>query len=89
MTRRRAMAALVLVCLVWGVSFTVIKQALGYASPLVLLGLRFTLASAVIVGSLRGLTRDEAAGGLLLGTLAAAAPALEGSESGYRDQAVV
>ena len=69
MTRRQAVAALALVCLVWGVSFTLIKQALGYASPLVLLGLRFTLASTVIVGSLRGLTREEAAGGLLLGTL--------------------
>jgi drug/metabolite transporter (DMT)-like permease len=69
MTRRQAVAALVLVCLVWGVSFTVIKQALAYASPLVLLGLRFTLASAVIVGSLRRLTREEAAGGLLLGSL--------------------
>ena len=69
MTRRQAVAALALVCLVWGVSFTLIKQALGYASPLVLLGLRFTLASTVIVRSLRGLTREEAAGGLLLGTL--------------------
>jgi drug/metabolite transporter (DMT)-like permease len=69
MSRRQAVLALVLVCLVWGVSFTVIKQALAYTSPLVLLGARFTLASLVIVGSLRGLTRAEAAGGLLLGVL--------------------
>ena len=69
MSRRRAVLALVLVCLVWGVSFTAIKQALGYSSPLIFLGLRFTLATLVIVGSLRGLTREEAAGGLVLGGL--------------------
>ena len=69
MSRRRAILALVLVCLVWGVSFTAIKQTLVYSSPLVLLGARFTLATLAIAGSLRGLTRDEAAGGLLLGLL--------------------
>lgn len=69
MSRRQAVVALVLVCLVWGVSFTVIKQALDYASPLVLLGARFTLATLVIAGNLRGLTRAELAGGLLLGVL--------------------
>jgi len=69
MTRRRAVAALVLVCLIWGVSFTVIKQALAYASPLVLLGVRFALASAVIGWSLRGLRREELRGGLILGFL--------------------
>jgi drug/metabolite transporter (DMT)-like permease len=69
MSRRQAVAGLVLVCLVWGVSFTVTKQALGYASPLVLLGLRFTLAAGVIAGQLRGLSRAEAAGGLVLGVL--------------------
>jgi drug/metabolite transporter (DMT)-like permease len=69
MSRRRAVLALVLVCLVWGISFTATKEALGYASPLVLLGLRFSLAAAVIAGDLRGLTRREAAGGLLLGGL--------------------
>jgi drug/metabolite transporter (DMT)-like permease len=69
MSRRRAVVALVLVCLVWGVSFTVIKQALQYGSPLVLLAARFTLASAVIAGSLGGLRREEVGGGLLLGVL--------------------
>lgn len=69
MTRRGAVAALVLVCLIWGVSFTVIKQALAYASPLVLLGARFALASAVIGWSLRGLQRHELRGGLILGLL--------------------
>jgi drug/metabolite transporter (DMT)-like permease len=69
MSRRQAVLALVLVCLVWGVSFTLIKQSLAYASPLVLLGARFTLATAVIAGSLRGLKRDEVIGGLVLGVL--------------------
>ena len=69
MTRRQAVAGLVLVCLVWGTSFTVIKQTLLYTSPLVLLGVRFGVATLVIAGSLRGLTRKEAAGGLVLGGL--------------------
>jgi drug/metabolite transporter (DMT)-like permease len=69
MTRRQAVAALVLVCLVWGTSFTFIKQALDYASPLVLLGVRFALASLLILGGLRGLTRAQATGGLVLGAL--------------------
>lgn len=67
MTRRQAVAALVLVCLVWGTSFTVIKQALEYTSPLMLLGVRFTVATLFIAGSLRGLTRTQALGGLVLG----------------------
>jgi drug/metabolite transporter (DMT)-like permease len=69
MTRRQAVATLVVVCLVWGVSFTATKQALGDASPLVLMGLRFGLAAALILGDLRGLTRAEAVGGLVLGVL--------------------
>ena len=69
MSRRQAVGALVLVCLVWGVSFTVTKQALNYASPVVLLGVRFVLATAVVAGQLRGLTRAELMGGLVLGVL--------------------
>lgn len=69
MTRRQAVATLVVVCLVWGVSFTATKQALGDASPLVLMGLRFGLAAVLILGELRGLTRAEAIGGLVLGVL--------------------
>ncbi|HUR96013.1 MAG TPA: DMT family transporter [Gemmatimonadales bacterium] len=69
MSRRQAVVALVLVCLVWGVSFTGIKQALSYTTPLMLLGARFALATLMIAGGLRGLTRSEAAGGLVLGGL--------------------
>ncbi len=35
MTRRQAVGWLVVVCLVWGVSFTVVKAALDSVSPLV------------------------------------------------------
>lgn len=69
MTHRQAVGGLVLVCLVWGVTFTVMKQALDHVSPLLLLGARFTLATAVIALSLRGATAAEARGGLILGLL--------------------
>lgn len=69
MTRRQAVVALVLVCLVWGASFTVLKQTLQYTSPLMLLGVRFGLATLLITAGLRGLTREQAVGGLVLGGL--------------------
>lgn len=69
MTRRQAVLWLVLVCLVWGVSFTVIKEALGFISPLMLMGLRFGLAALIVAGSFRRLSRDEWIGGLMLGLL--------------------
>jgi drug/metabolite transporter (DMT)-like permease len=69
MTRRQAVLWLVLVCLVWGVSFTVTKQILGLVSPLVFMGLRFGLGSMILIGSVRGLSRDELVGGVVLGLL--------------------
>jgi drug/metabolite transporter (DMT)-like permease len=69
MTRRQAVGGLVLVCLVWGVTFTVMKQAFDHVSPLLLLGARFTLATAVVAFSLRGTTAAELRGGLILGLL--------------------
>ena len=69
MTRRQAVFWLVLVCLVWGVSFTITKEILRLSSPLVFMGLRFGLGSLILLGSLRGLTRDELAGGVVLGLL--------------------
>jgi drug/metabolite transporter (DMT)-like permease len=69
MTRREAALWLVLVCLVWGVSFTVTKEVLGHISPLVYMGLRFGLGALILSGSFRGLTRGELVGGLLLGLL--------------------
>jgi len=69
MTQRQAVWWLVLVCLVWGVSFTVVKASLEYVSPLMLLAIRFTLAAAIILGALRGLSQRDLGPGLLLGFL--------------------
>ena len=69
MTPRAAVAWLIAVCLVWGVSFVAVKAALVFASPLVLLALRFGLATTPIAGSLRGASRDQLTGGLVLGGL--------------------
>ena len=69
MTRRQAVFWLILVCLVWGVSFTITKEILRLASPLVFMGLRFGLGALVLLGSLRALTREELAGGVVLGLL--------------------
>ena len=69
MTRRQAVFWLVLVCLVWGGSFTITKEILRLASPLIFMGLRFGLGSLVLLGSLRGLSRHELTGGLVLGVL--------------------
>jgi drug/metabolite transporter (DMT)-like permease len=68
-TRRQAVGGLVLVCLIWGVTFTITKQALDHVSPLLFLGARFTLATAVIALSLLGATPAELRGGLILGLL--------------------
>jgi drug/metabolite transporter (DMT)-like permease len=69
MTSRAAVAWLIAVCLVWGVSFVAVKAALAFASPLVLLALRFAVAGTPIVGSLRAASREEWIGGLVLGGL--------------------
>ena len=69
MTHGRAVAGLVLVTLVWGATFTVVKGALADASPLVLVAVRFGLASLVLLPLVRGITRIELVGGLVLGLL--------------------
>jgi drug/metabolite transporter (DMT)-like permease len=69
MTRRQGIAALVFIAIVWGCSFTIIKQTLGLVSPLVFLALRFLLASALVAPWFRGLTRRELVGGIVLGLL--------------------
>ena len=69
MTAGRAAAGLVVVSLIWGVSFTVMKEALGSMSPLVLVAARFGLATLFASPALRGLTRRELAAGLILGVL--------------------
>ena len=69
MTAGRAAAGLVVVALIWGASFTVIKETLGALSPLVLVAVRFGLAASFASPALRGLTRRELAAGLILGVL--------------------
>lgn len=69
MTRRQGVAALVFIAIVWGCTFTVIKQTLTLVSPLVFLALRFLLASALVAPWFRGLTRRELAGGAVLALL--------------------
>jgi drug/metabolite transporter (DMT)-like permease len=69
MTRRQAVGWLILVCLVWGVSFTLTKEVLEDISPLLFMGIRFGLASLPLLGTLRHISRYELLGGLLLGVL--------------------
>lgn len=69
MTRRAAVAGLVFVTLVWGVTFSVTKGALADASPLVLVAIRFTLATFILAPFAGGVTAAELRGGLLLGLL--------------------
>jgi drug/metabolite transporter (DMT)-like permease len=69
MTRREAVGWLTLVCLVWGVSFTLTKETLGYISPLLFMGIRFGLASLLLIPSFKRISRRELLGGLVLGVL--------------------
>lgn len=69
MTHLRAVSSLVAVTAVWGAAFTVIKLALGGASPMVLLACRFTLATLLLGAAVRGLSRREVKAGVLVGVL--------------------
>lgn len=82
MTVRRSDVLLVAAAAVWGVSFVVVKDALTDASPLLLLGVRFTIATLVLAPfiSLRGgFSAAEFRAGLLLTVLLA---------SGFATQAI-
>lgn len=59
-------------CLIWGVSFVVVKLALASASPLAFAAIRFALATLVLAPFVhleRGFTRAELASGALLSLL--------------------
>jgi len=74
MTRRRADLALLLATALWGTSFVAVKSALGYATPLAFLTIRFGLAALVLLPGTRLLPRPgpfELRGGALLGLLVA------------------
>lgn len=67
MSRRQAVIWLIVVCAVWGGTFTVIKEALEPASPMRFNAVRFSLAALLLAPTLRGLTARELRGGLVLG----------------------
>lgn len=70
MTRRtKAEALLVLVALIWGATFVVVKEALEVVSPLPFLAIRFALAGALLVLVLGGgkMDRPAVVPGLVLG----------------------
>ena len=69
MTRAQARTALIIVTLIWGVSIAAVKGLLGYATPLTSVAIRFGLAGLVLVPALRGLTRAEFRGGLIIGVV--------------------
>ncbi|HXO85726.1 MAG TPA: DMT family transporter [Gemmatimonadales bacterium] len=82
MTVRRSDLLLVAAAAVWGVSFVVVKDALTDASPLLLLGVRFTIATLVLapfVNLRGGFSAAELRAGLILTVLLA---------SGFATQAV-
>jgi drug/metabolite transporter (DMT)-like permease len=69
--RAKAELLLVGICMIWGVSFVVVKGALADASPLVFIAIRFTLAGIVTAVVLRlrpfALSRQALGAGATLG----------------------
>ncbi|HXJ93300.1 MAG TPA: DMT family transporter [Terriglobia bacterium] len=69
--RVKAELMLAAICIIWGTSFLVVKDALAYASPLAFIAIRFTLAgvtSAMVLRTgIRLLTWDVLRAGLVLG----------------------
>ncbi len=69
----RREAALVWVTILWGGTFLAVQIALQWASPLALVGVRFSIAAALLgavlawQGALRGLNRYEVRAGVVLG----------------------
>jgi len=71
-TRRGADGALIFACLLWGVSFVVVKRALDDATPLAFAAVRFSLAALALAPFAhlrRPFSAPELGGGLLLGAL--------------------
>lgn len=69
---RRADAELILACLLWGISFVVVKQGLAHATPMAFAAVRFALASlfmAPFARLRRPFTRIELVGGIALSLL--------------------
>jgi len=71
--RRRAEAVLVIITLIWGGTFVVIKGALEDTSPLFFVGTRFFIATIMvtpfIITKLKGFTAPVIRAGIILGTI--------------------
>jgi len=63
--------ALVLITLVWGSTFTVVKQSLRHISPILFVALRFWIATLVIAALMPGQIRDIARKTFLQGVILA------------------
>ena len=74
MTPRRSDLLLIAAAAVWGVSFVVVKEALNDVSPLLMLGLRFSIATLVLAPFINlrgGFSAAELRAGLILTVLLA------------------
>ncbi len=73
MNKFKGEIALLTATLIWGATFTIIKNALHDASPLVFISLRFTFAALILLPFLfkvlKNLPRPVLYGGILLGVL--------------------
>jgi drug/metabolite transporter (DMT)-like permease len=75
-THRRAVLILIACTAIWGASFTLNKMVLAAVSPLLMMGIRFTLAAAMLAPAFRDASRDDWKVGLGLGGLFAVQLAL-------------
>jgi drug/metabolite transporter (DMT)-like permease len=68
--RYRWEAALIGISLIWGATFTIVKDDVARMPPFLFIGIRFALATAVlaVIGAFRGLTLREMRLGLVTGT---------------------
>jgi drug/metabolite transporter (DMT)-like permease len=66
----KADLALLLVTIIWGSTFTIVKKSLVQASPILFIALRFWLATAITIafipGALRGISKKTLRHGLIL-----------------------
>jgi drug/metabolite transporter (DMT)-like permease len=71
--RRKSETVLIIITLIWGGTFVVIKGALDDASPLFFVGVRFLLATAILtpfmLTKLKGFTKPVIQSGMILGTI--------------------
>jgi drug/metabolite transporter (DMT)-like permease len=81
--RAQAVLAMVLITALWGVTFVVVKDALGYASVFVFMAIRFGLAAAVMAAMYRtaiaGMSGEELRAGIEIGLFLFAGYALQNS----------